>query len=203
MRLLSGGKAPNPRRVSIFLAEKGIEIETKQFDIGKLEQKGEELTQFNSRQRLPVLILDDGTIITESVVICRYLEELHPEPPLMGIDSVDRAVVEMWQRRIELEFFMPVAFAFRNLHPAAAILEPIQVTEWGKLCQIRAVEAMQRLNGELSGSRYIAGDRFTIADITAICAYQFLKPARIDLPENTPYLQRWFGQMMERESTRW
>ena len=119
MKLYNGGIAPNPRRVSIFLAEKGIEIETQQFDIAKLEHKSEQLAKLNSRQRLPVLELDDGTVIAESVAICRYLEETNPEPPLMGVDSVDKAMVEMWQRRVELEFFMPVAMAFRHLHPVA------------------------------------------------------------------------------------
>ncbi len=203
MKLYSGGNAPNPRRVSIFLAEKGIEIETVQFDIAKLEQKGAELTKLNRRQRLPVLELDDGTIITETIAICRYLEESQPEPPLLGVDHVDRAVVEMWQRRVELEFFMPVAFAFRNLHPAAAALEPIQVREWGELCQVRAGEAMAELDNDLKDWQFIAGERFTIADITAICAYQFLKPARITPPENLPNLQRWFDQVMERPSTKW
>lgn len=203
MKLYSGGKAPNPRRVSIFLAEKAIEIETKQFDIAKLEQKGAELSAINGRQRLPVLELDDGTIITETVAICRYFEEIQPEPPLMGVDAVDRAIVEMWQRRIELEFFMPVAFAFRHLHPAAADLEPIQVPQWGELCQVRAVEAMAGLDKDLGERQFIAGERFTIADITAICAYQFLKPARIERPKNLPNLQRWVGEVLERPSTKW
>jgi glutathione S-transferase len=203
MMLYSGGNAPNPRRVKIFMAEKGIEIETKQFDIAKLEQKDEELTKINSRQRLPVLELDDGTVIAESVAICRYLEETNPEPPLMGIDTVDRAVVEMWQRRIELEFFMPVAFSFRHLHPAAANLEPIQIREWGELMQIWAVDAMSKLDDDLAQREFIAGERFTIADITAICAFQFLKPARIQPPQDLPNLQRWFDAMMERSSTKW
>ncbi len=202
MKLYSGGIAPNPRRVSIFLAEKGIEIETRQFDIAKLEQKGEELTKINSRQRLPVLELDDGTVITETVAICRYFEETHPEPLLMGIDMLDRVMVEMWQRRVELEFFLPVAFAFRHLHPAATDLEPVQVRQWGELNQDWAKKAMSGLDKELSARQYIAGDRFTIADITAFCAYRFLKPARIDYPTDLPNLQRWHGEMMQRSSTK-
>ena len=203
MLLFSGGKAPNPRRVGIFMAEKGIEIETRQFDIAKLEQKGPQVTQVNSRQRLPVLKLDDGTIITETVAICRFLEETNPQPPLMGVDIVDRAIVEMWQRRVELEFFLPVAFAFRHLHPAAVFLEPIQISEWGKHCQGVAAKAMVELDKDLEQKQFIAGERFTIADITAICAYQFLKPARIDRPSHLPNLERWFGEMMERDSTKW
>ena len=203
MKLYNGGIAPNPRRVSIFLAEKGIEIETQQFDIAKLEHKSEQLAKLNSRQRLPVLELDDGTVIAESVAICRYLEEIHPEPPLMGVDSVDKALVEMWQRRVELEFFMPIAMAFRHLHPVARALQPVQITSWGEHSQLMAREAMERMNFELSSQRFIAGERFTIADITAITAYQFLKPARIPAPNDLPNLQRWFEEVMERPSTKW
>jgi len=201
MKLYSGGIAPNPRRVSIFLAEKNIEIETKDFDIAKLEQKGQELTKINPRQRLPVLELDDGTIITETVAICRYFEELHPEPLLMGVDMLDRAIVEMWQRRMELEFFMPVAFAFRHLHPAAAALEPVQIREWGEVNQKLAVKAMKGLDEELGQRQYIAGERFTIADITAFCAYRFLKPGGIENPVELTNLQRWFGEVKSRAST--
>ncbi len=203
MKLYSGGIAPNPRRVSIFLAEKGVEIETVQFDIARLEHKGEALTKINPRQRLPVLELDDGTILCESVAICRYIEELYPEPNLMGRDAIERAVVEMWQRQIELEFFLPVANAFRHLHPMAKALEPVQIREWGELNQKRAVAAMRGLDHDLAGRQFIAGDRFSIADITAIAAYQFLKPGRIDEPEDIPHLKRWFEDMMARPSTRW
>ena len=203
MKLYNGGIAPNPRRVSIFLAEKGIEIETRQFDIAKLEHKSEELAKLNSRQKLPVLQLDDGTVISESVAICRYLEELHPQPALMGVDSLDRAIVEMWQRRVEFEFFLPVAFAFRHLHPVAKALEREQISQWGERSQCVAREAMERMNGELEAREFIAGERFTIADITAIAAYQFLKPARIAPPEDLPHLQRWIGEMLERPSTKW
>ncbi|MCF6322425.1 MAG: glutathione S-transferase family protein [Rhizobiaceae bacterium] len=200
MKLYSGGAAPNPQRVTIFLAEKGIEVDTKQFDIMKLEHKDGELGKINARQRLPVLVLDDGTVITETVAICRYFEEIHPTPPLMGIDAVDRAVVEMWQRRIELEFFMPVAYAFRHLHRAAAMLEPVQVPEWGELSQVRANEAMGHIDEELSTREFIAGERFSIADITAVCAYRFLRPARMKEPENLPNLKRWYDQMVARAS---
>lgn len=203
MKLYSGGRAPNPRRVSIFLAEKNLEVETEHFDIAIGEHKNTKLTAINARQRVPVLELDDGTIITETVAICRYFEEIQPDPPLMGTDVVNRAVVEMWQRRIELEFFMPVAFAFRHLHRLAADLEPIQVREWGELCQVKAVEAMARLNEEIADREFIAGDQFSIADITAITAYQFLRPARIKAPEDLPHLKGWFERMMERPSTRW
>ncbi len=200
MKLYSGGAAPNPQRVAIFLAEKGIEIETRQYDIMKLEHKDGELGKISHRQRLPVLVLDDGTIITETVAICRYFEEIQPSPPLMGVDGVDRAIVEMWQRRIELEYYLPVAYSFRHLHRAAATLEPVQIKEWGEFSQIQANKAMGELDEELSTREFIAGERFTIADITAICAYRFLRPARIKEPEDLPNFKRWADQILERSS---
>jgi len=200
MKLYSGGAAPNPQRVAIFLAEKGIEIETRQFDIMKLEHKDGELGKISHRQRLPVLILDDGTVITETVAICRYFEEMQPSPPLMGVDGVDRAIVEMWQRRIEFEYYLPVAYSFRHLHRAAATLEPVQIKEWGELSQVQANKAMRELDEELSKREFIAGERFTIADITAICAYRFLRPGRIKEPEDLPNFKRWADQILERSS---
>jgi len=122
MKLYDTRTAPNPRRVRVFLAEKGIEIpDVQQIDLGRLEQKGEEFSRINPVQRTPALELDDGTILTESIAICRYFEELQPSPPLMGTDAKSKALVEMWQRRIELHFLMPVAMAFRHTHPEAPL----------------------------------------------------------------------------------
>jgi glutathione S-transferase len=200
MTLYDGGRAPNPRRVQIFMAEKGLDIDRIQIDINKLEQRSEAFTRINPMQRLPVLVLEDGTVIAETVAICRYLEEIHPEPPLMGVDAKDRALVEMWQRRIEFGFLMPVAFAFRHLHPAAAHLEEPQVTEWGAVNQPRAREFMEFLDRELASRPFMAGNRFTIADISAVVGYQFLKPARIPYPEDLANLQRWYGEVSQRPS---
>ncbi|MEC9342704.1 MAG: glutathione binding-like protein, partial [Pseudomonadota bacterium] len=157
-------------------------------------------TKINPLQRLPVLVLDDGTVIAETVAICRYLEELHPEPPLMGVDAKDRAIVEMWQRRIELGFLMPVAFSFRHQHPAAAMLEDPQVPEWAEVNRPKAREFMEFLDSGLAGRPFMAGERFTIADITAYVAYRFLKPGRIPLPEDLVHLQRWYGEVAARPS---
>lgn len=203
MKLYNGGLAPNPRRVSIFMAEKGIKIETQQFDIAKGEHRSKEFAKVSPRKRLPVLELDDGTVLTETIAICRYLESLHPDPPLMGVNGLDIAIVEMWQRRLELELFLPIAFAFRHLHPMAAALEGNQVSEWGEQSKIHATTSMKRLDRELADRQFFAGDRFTVADITAITALQFLKPARIEMPENLNNLNRWFAEVMERPSTKW
>ena len=114
MKLYDGGRAPNPRRVRIFLAEKGISVPMEQVDLGALEQKSAAFTAINPVQRVPALVLDDGTVLTESVAICRYFEALHPEPPLFGRGALSAAQVEMWNRRIELHFLFPVSHVFRN-----------------------------------------------------------------------------------------
>ncbi len=202
MMLYDGGRAPNPRRVQVFMAEKGIEIPRREIDINKLEQKSEWFSKINPLQRVPVLVLEDGTAICETVAICRYLEEIQPEPPLMGVDAKDRALVEMWQRRVELQFLLPVGFAFRHLHRGAVHLEQPQIGEWGTVNQTRAREFMEYLDGELANRRYIAGDAFSIADITAVIAYQFLRPGRIDYPLDLANLQRWFGEVSERPSVK-
>lgn len=200
MKLYDGGRAPNPRRVQIFLAEKGLEIEKVPVDINALDQRSEEFTQKNPLQRVPVLELDDGTHLAESIAICRYLETLHPDPPLFGTDPLDQAVVEMWQRRVELGLMMPIAFSFRHLHPGASHLESPQIPEWGEVNKPRAIEFMKILDRQLGEHPYIAGPRFTVADITAIVALQFLKPARIQMPDDLPNLANWFSRVLERPS---
>src|SRR5918912_3004632 len=118
MKLYDGGRAPNPRRVKVFLAEKGITVPTEQVDLGKLAHKSPEYTAINPLQRVPALQLDDGTIISESIAICRYFEALHPEPPLFGRGAIDSARIEMWNRRLERNLLDAVSAVFRHLHPA-------------------------------------------------------------------------------------
>lgn len=200
LKLFDGGRAPNPRRVQIFLAEKNISITTQQVDINKLEQRSDAFSVLNPMQRVPVLVLEDGTAIAESVAICRYFEEMQPEPRLMGNDIRSKVLIEMWQRRIEFGFLLPVSMAFRHLHPLAAHLESPQIAEWGRINQHRAREFMSFLDCELTDRTFMAGDEFSIADITAIVAYQFLKPARIGYPEDLPNLQKWFEAVSTRPS---
>jgi glutathione S-transferase len=203
MKLYDTRTAPNPRRVRVFLAEKGIEIpDVQQIDLGKLEQKGEEFTRINPVQRTPALELDDGTVLTESVAICRYFEELQPSPPLMGADAKSKALVEMWQRRVELHFLMPVAMAFRHTHPAMAQMENPQFPEFGEANKPRVGEFLQHFDAELGKHRYVAGDTFTIADITALVAYDFMRPARIPRSEDLKNVARWYGEVSSRPSAK-
>ena len=200
MKLCDGGRAPNPRRVSVFLAEKGIEIDKVPVDMGQMGHKSEEVTQLNPLQRLPVLVLDDGTAISESVAICRYFEELHPEPPLMGTDARDRAIVEMWNRRMELNYLAAVAAAFRHTHPAMKEWEVPQIAEWGEANRPKVLSFLELLDQELADREFIAGDRYTIADITGMIAFDFMKPARIARPEHLTNVMRWYGTVSSRPS---
>ena len=200
MLLYDGGRAPNPRRVRIFLAEKGIEVPLKPVDMTAMGHRSEEVTALNPFQRLPVLQLDDGTILTETVAICRYFEALHPEPPLMGVDALDKAIVEMWNRRVELNFSYFVAQAFRHTHPAMKEWEVPQIAEFGEANKPKAMKAMEFLDSELASREFIAGDRYTIADITAMMGMDMLKPARIERPEHLENLMRWYKTVASRPS---
>jgi glutathione S-transferase len=156
MKILESTFAPNPRRVRIFLAEKGIQVPYEQVDIGKAENRKPEFLEKNPMGGVPVLQLDDGTYLAESVAICRYFEELHPEPPLMGIDDAkDRALVEMWQRRMELNLFMLVAQCFRNTHDFFKGRIP-QVPEYGQVCKEAATKTLGWLDGVLADREFIA-----------------------------------------------
>lgn len=202
MKLYDGGRAPNPRRVTVFLAEKRIEVETVPVDMGQLGHKSEEVTRLNPLQRLPVLVLDDGTALSESVAICRYFEALHPEPPLMGTDARDKAIVEMWNRRVELIFLAAVANAFRHTHPAMKEWEKPQLSEWGEINRPKALAFLELLDKELAEREFIAGDRFTIADITGMIGFEFMKPARIERPEHLTNVMRWYQAVSSRPSAK-
>lgn len=200
MKLFDGGKAPNPRRVRVFLAEKGIEVPLVPVDMGAMEHRKEPVTSRNPLQRLPILELDDGTILTESVAICRYFEELHPEPALFGRGALGKALVEMWQRRMELNLMATVAQAFRHIHPAMKEWEIPQIPEWGEANKPKAVEFLRILDRELAGREFIAGDEYSIADITGMIAVDFMKPARIALPEDLVNVVRWHRAVSARPS---
>jgi glutathione S-transferase len=200
MKLYDGGRAPNPRRVRIFLAEKGIAIETQQVDLGALEHKGPVYTAVNPMQQVPALVLDDGTIITESIAICRYFEAQHPEPVLFGSSGREAAMIEMWNRRIELRLLFGVAQVFRHLHPAMKVLEEPQVPAWGEANKPRVSHFLELLDRELASRRYAAGDRFSVADITGLVAIDLMKPAKLGLPDEMTHLRRWYADISARPS---
>ena len=201
MKIYDSKTAPNPRRVRIFVAEKGIQIPYEEVDLVKAVNRGEELRKKNPSGTVPVLELDDGTCISETVAICRYLEELHPNPPLMGVDAKDRALVEMWQRRMELELLLPIADAFRQRHDFFKG-KIRQLPEYAEVQKKNAEDRLARLNNELANRKFIADDRYTIADITALCAIDFGRVSKIAIQPDQANLARWHAEVSARASAK-
>ncbi len=201
MKLIDTKTAPNPRRVRIFLAEKGVTVPLEPFEFTKAKLDSPEFGQLNSFRRVPVLVLDDGTAIAETVAICRYFEETHPAPALFGTGALGRAQVEMWQRRMELGLLTSVASAFRHLHPSMATFEVPQVPAWGEANKPRALEVLHILNDQLGHTRFVAGAAYSIADITAMVAIDFMRPARIERPA-LAHVDRWYAEVAGRPSAK-
>jgi glutathione S-transferase len=200
MKLYDGGRAPNPRRVKIYLAEKGLTVPLEQVDLGAMAHKSPAYTAVNPMQRVPALQLDDGTIITESIAICRYFEALHPEPPLFGKGPKDAAMVEMWERRIEFHLLGPISQVFRHSHPAMKEMEVPQVSAWADANRPRVLEFLAVLDRQLADRRYVAGDRYSVADITGLVAMDFMKPAKLVPPEELSNVKRWHAELSARPS---
>jgi glutathione S-transferase len=200
MKLYDGGRAVNPRRVRIFLAEKRINVPIEPVDIAAQQHRTESFAAINPMRRLPALVLDDGTVIAESIAICRYFEALQPDPPLFGRGALEIALVEMWNRRTELNLMVPVTSVFQHLHPFMKPLVNPQVPEWGEANKTRVVEFLQFLDGELKNRSYIAGNDFTVADITALTAVDFMKVPKLNVPEDLTHLRRWHEQVSGRPS---
>jgi glutathione S-transferase len=200
MKLYDGGRAPNPRRVRIFLAEKGISVPAEQVDLTTLAHKTPAYTAINPMQRVPALVLDDGTIIAESVAICRYFDALKPDPPLFGRPPLEAALVEMWNRRLELHLLFAVASVFRHTHPAMKEMEQPQVPQWAEANKPRVVDFLTFLDGELKNRAYVAGKDFTVADITGLVAVDLMKPAKLSVPGSLAHVRRWHADISARPS---
>ena len=199
MKLHDSSVAPNPRRVRIFLAEKGIEVPTVQVDLGKRQNQEPAFVALNPLARVPVLELDDGSCIAESVAICRYFEGIQPDPPLLGVDAVDAARVEMWQRRMEIEVMNNVTGCFQNTHDYfKGRIE--QVPAYGELCRERAGQRLAWLDEVLADREFVAGDRYTIADITALVAIDFGRVVKIRIDPEHKNLSRWHEAVSARPS---
>ena len=191
--------APNPRRVRIFAAEKGIDLPLEEVALAKREHKSDAFREKNSLGQTPVLELDDGTAIAESVSICRYLEELHPANPLFGRNAVERAQVDMWLRRVEFVLMGPVGNYWRHAHPYTAKVVK-QFPEFGESNREATAAAMRWFDRELEGRDFILGDYFSAADIMALCVVDFAKFAGLDMPEDTPHLHAWHKRVSSRPS---
>ncbi len=206
MKLYTWGRAPNPRRVLIYVAEKDIELEVLEAGEGA-HLNDDYLARYEGRM-VPMLELDDGTQIGEAMAICRYLEEAYPAPPLFGVNRVDRARVDMWERRAETEGFAGAAEVFRNSTPAfagrglPAFEEPIeQIPALVERGRQRLARFYRRIDRQLADNRFIAGPRFSVADITALCVVDFAtKAAKAGLPEDCANATRWHAEVSARPS---
>lgn len=208
MKLYDFAGAPNPRRVRIFLAEKGIEVPTEQVDLRARAQHAPDFVARNPSATVPVLELDDGTCIAESVAICRYFETVQPEPPLMGEDARERALVEMWQRRIEIDGLMAAGEAFRNATPgfkdrALAGTAPVaQIDALAERGRERTGRFFRFLDQALSDRDYVAGDRYTIADITALVTVDFAAWSKLTPGPELKNLAAWYERVSARPSAK-
>lgn len=197
MKLYELAPTPSARRVSIFLAEKGINIERVTVDIRGGENLNPEFKAKSLNGRIPLLELDDGNYLCESVAICRYLEEIHPtEHALFGNTPFERASVEMWQRIIELQGLMPAFQAFRNITGVYKDRENC-LEAWGQESRQRTIEFLPLLEQQLTTSAYIAGAAFTIADISAYVFISFIKNLEINI-DDQPHLSAWFAKIAQR-----
>jgi glutathione S-transferase len=201
MKLYTSKSAPNPRRVHVFLAEKGIEVPRVEVDIGNAENRGPAFLARNPMGQLPVLELDDGSHLAESVAICRYFEALQPDPNLFGRGAREIAQVEMWNRRMEHELALPVFASFQMTHEFfKGRVE--QVPEFGAASKRKALARLAWLDADLAGREYIAAGRFTIADITALAAIDFGRVVGIRIAPEQRNLAAWHARVSARPSAR-
>ena len=192
MKLYTSHRAPNPRRVRWVMAEKGIEdVELVEIDIMVGEHKTPEYRTRVGVPHVPALELDDGTTVSESVAICRYLEALHPEPNLFGRDAREQAVIEMWTRRCEFYLANPIMLSVRHSHPALAALEAAQMPQLADYNRVAAEKFMKTLDRRLAEHEFLAADRFTIADIVAVVGLDFARLIKYRPPEELTHLARW------------
>jgi len=201
MKIYESHNAPNPRRVRIFLAEKGIQVPYEEVDIVKAVNREDEFRKKNPLSTVPVLELDDGTFISESVAICRYFEEVQPLPPLFGADAKQRALVEMWNRLMEFNILQPIADAFRQRHDffKGRIR---QLAEYAEVQRLNAEDGLDWLDRELAARRFIAGEQFSIADITAVVAIDFGRVSKIAIKPDQLNLARWHAEVSARPSAK-
>lgn len=195
----SPNPAPNPRRVRIFAAEKGIVLPMRDLSIPDREHKSDAFLALNPRGQTPALQLDDGTVISESVAICRYLEGLHPASPLFGRDPREQALVEMWSRRVEMILMPPVGAVWVHTHPFTVRL-PGRNAEWGESNRPRAEEALRFFDSALEGREFLATDEYTMADILLLTTVDFAGFVGISMADDLVSLRAWHARVSARPS---
>lgn len=205
MKLLSAHRAPNPRRVLMFIAEKSIAgIEVSNVDLNAGAHRSPEFLAKSPLAKVPALELDDGRVLTETRAICTYLEGLVPEPNLMGVDATERAFIEMADRRVELTLMLQIANAIRHTHPGLVTLEQPQFPDFGKSQAEKMLATATVFDQLLQQQEWMAGDRFTIADITAFCGLEFARGLMKFVPADAGLhaLQGWRDRVNARGSAR-
>ena len=201
MKIYETRTAPNPRRVRMFLAEKGVDMEYVQLDLQKGENLTAEMRAKNPLGKVPILELDDGTCIAESDAICTYFENTVPEPALMGTDAKSKAVISMWQRQVEMALLLQVGMCFQ--HSTGYFKDRmVPVAEYGKQAGINAAKYLNILERRLELNTYIAGEDFSIADITALCAIDFARVVDIRLSDKHTNIRRWYDLVNQRPSVK-
>jgi glutathione S-transferase len=202
MKLYVSPRAPSPRRVMMFIVEKGITgIELINVDLNAQEHKGEAYRAISPLAKVPALELHDGRVLTETRAICTYLEGLYPEPNLMGDDFDERAFIEMADRRVEFYLLGGIANTVRHTHPGLAPLEQPQFPDYGHSQAQKVREVAQWFDHVLEHQPWMAGARFTVADITAFCAIEFARLMKFNPgEEGMPALQAWRDRVAQRDS---
>ncbi len=198
MKIYGSKAGGNPVRVALFAAEKNLELEFVPVDLLNGEHREADFLRKNPFGEVPVLELADGTCISETMAICRYLERLHPSPDLMGEDPLDEALIEMWQRRVEFNLYLPARAVFRHTSPYIKALEPTQIAEWAELNRPRVHQALDLVDRRLAESRYLAGERYTVADITLIFCMQMVQRLEIPPAQAGEHIARWFDEVSRR-----
>lgn len=193
--------APNPRRVLLYLAEKGLTVPTTDLSLYKREHKAPEFVQKNGRGQVPTLELDDGTIIAESISICRYFEALHPSPPMFGTTPLEIAHIDMWLRRVETVLMTPVGMVWVHTHPLTAKLLT-QFVAWGEDNRPRALDAMRWFDAQLAGKQFLAGPSYSIADIALLTTIDFAAFIGVPMPAECDHLHRWHQRVSTRPNAR-
>ena len=190
----------SPRRLAVFLAEKRLDIPFVSVDLRKFEHRAPDFLAKSPMALVPVLELDDGTCLSETATIARYLEELFPDPPFLGRDPLERARLDMWARRVEFGFYDAIRAFFRHTSPHARALEPVQIREWGELGRRRAEEALRLIDTQLAGNIFIAGPDFSWADITLVTSLEGTAGSGFEIPGECRHVLRWLDMTSRRAS---
>lgn len=199
IKLYDQPRAPNPMRLNVFLAEKGIDVPREVVNLMESQHKTPEYLAAVGAPICPAMVLSDGTVLTETQAICRYVEALYPDPNLMGHDPLEMAQIEMWQRRVEFGLWASVGACFRHTNPAMGVLED-QVPDWGEVNRGRINGHLETLDRRLEGRDWLAADRFTIADITGFLATGLNRIIKHEVPETLTNLAAWRARIKQRPS---